>query len=356
MDELLRLRLANQHLSEACRGGPAQVVAALGAVQSQDYPAAKWAVGLRLGGATDSMVEQAFDAGEIVRTHVLRPTWHFIAPADIRWLLALTAPRVKAATAYRDRVLGITEPLVERSNAAITAALSGGQHLTRRELDQVLRDSVVQPEDPQVFAHLLLRAELDGVICSGPRRGKQFTYALLEERVPPAPVLDRDAALAEITRRYFSSHGPATLRDLAWWSGLTIAEIKRGIDLNGSALSDRTIDGLTYWASSAVADVPIQGDVVYLLPNYDEYTVAYRDRDLYYDSWRKHKHGSRIDVPFGNVIVWRGRVAGVWKRSAREARVKLELDWFSDVETDGRGAVGAAAARYAAFLESPLAL
>jgi hypothetical protein len=354
MVDILQQRLANQHLSHTCGAGPARVVAMLGAVQSQDYPAAKWALGLRLQGATDADVERAFNAGAILRTHVLRPTWHLVAPADIRWMLALTAPRVKASMAYRDRVLGLAEQVVERSNAAIAAALSGGRHLTRSELDAVIRDNVVQPGDRQAIPHLLVRAELDAVICSGPRRGKQFTYALLEERVPPAAALDRDAALAELTRRYFTGHGPATLRDMAWWSGLTTADIKRGIELNGPALWSRTEDGLNYWSAPPHADLPSGGPAAHVLPNFDEYTVAYRDRALYYDPWRVHRHGSRIDVPFGNVILWHGRVAGLWKRAALGTKLKIEAEWFGDPPHGGPKALSEAFGRYAAFLQSPV--
>ena len=172
------------------------MVAGLGAVQAQDYPAALWALGLRADGATEAVVEQALTAGTILRTHVMRPTWHFVSPADIRWLLALTAPRVKALLAYYDRKLEVDAALLAHSRTVLTQALQGGRHLTRTELGTRLEQAGIAGGDLPRLGHLMMHAELDGLLCSGARRGKQFTYALLEERVPPAPPFTREEALA----------------------------------------------------------------------------------------------------------------------------------------------------------------
>jgi hypothetical protein len=195
--DLLRHRFANQQLTQATLQQPGEVVAWLGAVQAQDYAGARWALGQRLRDVTDEAIETAFADGSILRTHLLRPTWHFVAPADIRWLLALTAPRVVAALAYNDRALGLDAAVFARSNDVIARALEGGRQLTRPELERALGRAGIATNG-QVLAHLLMHAELDGVVCSGPRRGKQFTYVLLEERVPPARCLARDESLAEL--------------------------------------------------------------------------------------------------------------------------------------------------------------
>jgi hypothetical protein len=220
-------RLAQQLLTESALDRPEDVVGWLGAVQAQEYAGAKWGIGLRTRGLSDGLLDRAFDEGRLLRTHLLRPTWHFVTPADIRWLLALTGPRVHAHNAHRYRELGLEASTLARSHDVLAAALAGGRWLTRPELAAVLEGAGLSAEG-QRMPYLLMHAELEGVICSGPRRGKQFTYALLDERVPAAPVLDQDAALAELARRYLRTRGPATVHDFAWWSGLTVTAIRQG--------------------------------------------------------------------------------------------------------------------------------
>src|SRR5512139_1912826 len=202
--DIVSERLYNQHLSHNKFNQAVDVVRSLGAVQSQDFAGAKWAIGLRSDGLTDLDVQRAFDDGAILRTHVLRPTWHFVAPEDIRWMLALTAPRVKAQMAYMDRQLEIDRSLLKKSNALLTRVLQDGKHLTRAELVPAYQQARI-PAEGQRLGHLVMHAELDAILCSGPRKGKQFTYALLEERVPPAGALTRDEAVAALAARYFST-------------------------------------------------------------------------------------------------------------------------------------------------------
>jgi hypothetical protein len=350
--DVLSLRLANQRLTGRSSADPTAVVAHLGAVQAQDYGAATWALGQRLLGATEDSLERAFVAGAILRTHVLRPTWHFVAPADIRWLLALTGPRVKLATSSADRQLGVDDDLVARSKGAIARALAGGTHLTRAELAAALARAGVALADGRTLAHLLMRAEVDGLICSGPRRGKQFTYALLDERVPPAGALDRDAALAELARRYVVSHGPATLRDFVWWSGLTVSDARRGLEGARPGLDQETVGALSYWLAPAAP--PPMPERVYLLPSFDEYTVAYRDRDLYYDPALGRTFDRRDEVPFGNVILIGGRVAGFWRRTLGRGAVAVEARWFTPPSGRERASLEAAMAAYGAHLGRPV--
>src|SRR5947207_2505805 len=227
--DVCRHRLASQHLVKQTLETASEVVRLFGAVQAQDYSGAKWGIGQRTIGANDATIEKQFSDGAILRTHVLRPTWHFVVPADIRWMLALTAPRVKAAMAHYDRKLELDSPVLRRSQKVLTKALTGGKELTRTELAQALTKSGVRADGTQRLAHLVMHAELDGLICSGARRGKQFTYALLEERVAPAKKLSRDEALVELAHRYFTTRGPATPDDFAWWSGLTRTDAKRAV-------------------------------------------------------------------------------------------------------------------------------
>ncbi len=352
--EILQLRLANQHLAGQGSTDPRAMVAHLGAVQSQDYPAALWSLGLRVKASRESL-ECAFNTGAILRTHVLRPTWHFVTPDDIRWILALTAPRIKRAMASRDRELGLHDDLVVQTNTVIARALEGGKQLTRPEIGAALQAAGIAVADGSVLSHLVSRAELDGVVCSGARRGKQHTHALLEERVPRARVLERDEAVAELVCRYFASHGPATLNDFAWWSGLTVADGRRGLEAHGSRFVSEKVSGLTYWfASPAAAPTGALGPVALLLPNYDEFTVAYRSRELFYARELAWRPGPRDDVPFGNVIVVGGHVVGMWKASVVKERLRIEPRWFNPPSPREETAFTEAAERYAGHVGLPL--
>jgi hypothetical protein len=348
--DLLRRRLANQRLVGAPPASAAEVVAWLGAVQAQDYAGAKWGVGLRLPQATDSALDRAFDAGAIVRTHVLRPTWHFVAPADLRWLLELTGPRVKARVRPVERRLGLDDDLFRQANAVIARALAGGGSLTRDELATALRGAGVDVPGP-AMVHVLGHAELDGLVCSGPRRGKQHTYALLEARVPPGRKRSRDEAVAELAGRYFTSHGPATLGDFAWWSGLTLADARRGVAALGSGLLAEQVNGLEYWLVPGDAPAPF-ADALCLLPNYDEYTVAYRDRDVYFDAARAPARPGRPSVPFDHAVVSDGRVLGFWRRTLGRDAVAVDVDLFEPTDRN----LKPAAARYGRFLGLPVVL
>lgn len=256
-------RLRNQHLIAPVFPHPAQALQWLVAVQAQDFAGAKWALGMRSRAATDDDIEQAFTDGAILRTHLLRPTWHFVTPTDIHWLLALTAPRVHAANASSYRKLELDHDLFKRSQRILVHVLRGRNFLTRDELRGVLAAGGITTAGQLRMSYLMMHAELDGVVCSGPRRGKQFTYALLEERAPQPTLLDRDAAVVELARRYFQSRGPATVQDFAKWSGLTVTEARLGVDGINTQLHAQVVDGQTYWAASSsvpqqIADVVLQ--------------------------------------------------------------------------------------------------
>ena len=339
-------RLRNQKLSSSVFQSPADVVRWMGAVQAQDFNAAKWALALRMRKATNAVIEDAYDRGEILRTHVLRPTWHFVAPEDIRWMLKLTAPRVNVRCGPNYRKFELDEKVFKRSNKAIATALKGAKYLTRAELKSVLNRAGVAVDDPIRLIHVLLRAELDALVCSGPRRGKQFTYALLDERVPAAHTLTHDEALTELTQRYFASHGPATLADFVWWSGLTTNEARRGISLLDTHLDQVLIDDTVYWsATSAAPPVPRSSPSVHLLPAYDEYNVAYKNRQLLFDS----AHITNWDA-LGPTITVDGRIIGTWKSTVDKNQMSIALDPSRPLKRRERLDIGAAAEQYAAFV------
>jgi hypothetical protein len=348
--DIARQRLRNQKLIRTDLDQPERVVSWLGAVQAQDYPAAKWALGLRAKGITDADVEAAFNEGRILRTHILRPTWHFVVPADIRWMLALTGPRVNARMAPYYRQHELNERTFARAMGTFQTALQGGNHLTRLELASALQKDRIAAR-AQRLAALVLRAELDGVICSGPRRGKQFTYALLNERVPRTPNITREEALARLTMRYFTSHGPAALHDYVWWSGLTVGDAKAGIEMAKRTLLSEDIDGRPYWFAERVR-VRLDERSLHLLPNYDEYLIAYKHRDSAMDRTRSARIAVRDE--FAHQLVIGGKLRGSWRRSHSASAATVEVRSFVRLTQDEARGVAAEVARYGRFFNVPV--
>jgi len=343
---VLRRRFSNQRLSGRPFRGAAEAVAWFGAVQAQDFAGATWALGQRCAGLTDVDVERAFAAGEIVRTHVMRETWHFMAAADARWLLALTAPRLRAASVYYHRKLEITPAVVRRSQAVFRRRLEGGRAATRDELAAALRRSGIHADGLRL-AYLVMDSELDAVICSGPRLGKQVTYALFDERVPKTKPLAREAALRELAVRYLTSHGPATLRDFAWWSGQTQKEIRVGIEAAGRRLESITEGGRTYWLAPGAGAAPPIAPTARLLPNYDEYLIAYKDRELVL---------ARGGDVFAHQLVVDGRLAGSWTRTLSRNGVEVAVAPYAKLSRPHARALDAEVARLGRFLGSKATL
>jgi hypothetical protein len=345
-DLLRRLRLHHQWLVRPAVRRPEEIVAHFGAVQSQDFAMAKWALALRSVNLTEAQVAAAFDAGAILRTHVLRPTWHFVAPADIRWMLQLTGPRVRALLLANDRLQGIDAALLRRSRVVIERAFSAGAHLTRDELNAAFARHRITIAGPGL-ANVMIHAELDALVCSGPRRGKHSTYALFDERVPATQALDRDAARAELTRRYFQSHGPATARDFSWWSGLTLTDARAGIASLGRELACVAWDGSEYHYPAGSEPATVRD--AWLLPNYDEFTVGYADRSLLIGPGFPKARNARADPIFTNVIVINGLIAGTWQRTLTATEAKVSLSPFTPFAAAARNAVASASDRFRAF-------
>lgn len=344
--------MQSQHISVPVFEKPADIVQQLGAVQSQDYAGAKWAIGMRLQDATDAVLEEAFDAGSILRTHVMRPTWHFVTPADIRWMLELTAPRVNALAAGMYRNLELDKATFTRCNKLLAKALQGDNYLMRTELMTLLEKAKIVTTGLR-GTHIMFRAELDGIVCSGPRKGKQFTYALLEERAPQAKILKREEALGELTLRYFNGHGPATVADFVWWSGLTATDARKGLDIVGRQLTPETIAGQIYWC--APGTIPVKSNAACLLPAYDEYTVGYRDRSAMIIA-EHEQQVSRGNVIFSPQVLINGRTVGVWQRTLQKDTVTVTISPFTPLNKVQLQSVTAAAKRYAKFLGLALRL
>jgi len=350
ISEIPRLRLYNSGLTHSPFSSAVDAVTHSAAVQAQDFAAAKWALGLRIKNSTDKDIEKAFNDGKILRVHVMRPTWHFIMPEDIRWMLELTAPRIKSILATYNRKLGLDEALFARSNALIARALEGHTYLTRQELKVILADNGIKT-DVQQLGHIIVRAELDGLICSGPRRGKQFTYALLNERVPETRRQNRDQSLAELALRYFTSHGPAQLKDFSWWSGLSEKDARAGLDIIKSGLNPATLDRKTYWTFPHVELIPDPPSAL-LLSVYDEYTIAYTDRSDISES-RDIERMIAMGNALTAVIVLNGKVAGTWHKALKKDSVDISLNPFRKLDNGEREALESEVARYGKFVGIP---
>ena len=336
---LVSRRLHNQRLSSPSCRNPVEVVRWFGAVQSQDFEAAKWALALRMRSATNGAIEDAFNRGSILRIHIMRPTWHFVAHDDIRWLLELTAPRVNLRSTPNYRKLELDDVVFTRCRKVFENTLKNGKHRLRSELRQRLNESGVEANDPIRLAHILLRAELEGVIVSGPRIGKQFTYALFDERVSAAEKIDRDEALAKLTRRYLRSHGPATLADFVWWSGLNAADARRGLEVSKRDLEQALVGEKVYWDVRSGETTRPSSPVAHLLPAYDEYFVAYKDRQSVFDVQ---------DGLLGPTVIVDGTVAGTWKRTNDKKSVEVKLT--RALKKTERVVVAQAVAQYGEFL------
>lgn len=363
--ELIRRRLANQHLVASALRTPLDVVSTQGAVQSQDFYGALWGLALRLQprsvfaskrsersnpqeGWTEPEVEAWFTDGRILRLHILRPTWHFVAPADVRWMLMLSAPRVHTLNGHMYRKLGVDGPAQKRALKIFQRALEGGQQLTRTELAGALQAGSVPEAQGQRLAYFVMFAELEGLLTSGPRRGKQFTYMLLDERAPARDRLPaRQDALAELARRYFGARGPATAHDFAWWSGLTIADCRAGAQAAG--LHSAELDGKTYWWSEA-RPLAKSARGAWLLPNFDEYGIGFADRShTEPNDYKSFWAGGALMLPHFYVI--NGRTAGMWKRELQndEVHITLQSPFGGNAAADAR-ALKASIKRYGEFL------
>ena len=349
--EVARRRLHNEHLSGPPCADPLSVVRRLTAVQAQEYAVAKWSVAQRCSGVDDATVQRLVDDGTILRTHVLRPTWHFVPGEDLGWIQALTGPRVHVFNGYYTRGHGLDAETASRTNKVIASALRGGNHLTRRELGEALAAAGF-PATGNKLAYVVMFAELEGLIANGVMRGRQHTYALVDERVPAPRVLPPEAALAELTLRYFRSHGPATVKDFSWWSSLTAAQIREGIALAG--LVSDTVDGRTVWFPPDTDPAPPPPDAL-LLQGYDEYVVAYSDTKFVYNvSGRSPAPGRYTDNMMFHPIAFGGQLGAFWRRLAKPKGITIEIDLLVMPTRRQRAALREELDRYERFAGLPL--
>jgi hypothetical protein len=353
--DLARWRLSSQRLSGTPLESAEAVVGWLVGVQSQDYRLAKWSLGQRARGVTDSDVDKLVADGTILRTHVLRPTWHFVLPADIRWMMALTGPRILRGSTRRFEDLGLDGRIVGRAMELISGALSGGRRLTRPQVGALLAGEGIEASGGRL-AWILMKAELDLVVCSGGLDGTQQTYALLDERAPVGPTFVRDEALAELTRRYFTGHGPSAIADFTWWSGVTVADAKRGLSMVGSELEEIVVEGTTYWFGQPMPRHGARSAEVHLLQPFDEYVVGYQKTRSAIDVAGLSGPGTWNPNTFMNAIVIDGQVAGGWRRVVDKAGARIETRPFRPLNRPEEAALESAVKRYGGFLDLPVSL
>jgi hypothetical protein len=353
-DPFIARRMRAQRLSAPMPADPAAVVAWFGAVQAQDYAGAKWALTLRAPALTDAQLDRALADGTIIRTHGPRPTWHFIAPADIRWVLTAVAPRVQLRSRTMYRTYEVDPALMTRVRRVIERTLGGGRFATRTDLGKALAANGIEASGIRLGL-IMFVLELDQVVCSGPRAGKQFTYALFDERVRGAVVLSPEEARTALAARYVASHGPVTINDFVWWSGLTVGEARRAMEAVSPALRTEPIGEHTYWSTPTLPPASRKPlPIVHLLPNYDEYFIAYRDR----------RPTAAVPLPSGpidpmdsyaHLLCVEGRFGGFWRRTVGRREVDVELLPYRPLSRAHVTAAEEAAERYAAFLGLPLA-
>lgn len=347
LSDITGIRLINQHISGNKLNTVRDLVSDMGAIQAQDYAMAKWAIGLRLNDANEQSIRKAIDKGDIFRTHLLRPTWHFVSAEDIQWMLSLTAPRIKTSMKSRNKQLGLTQPVFNKSNDVIKKVLTGDNHLTREELAAHLNKAKIKT-DMNRASHLLMEAELDGIICSGKSRGNKLTYALLEERIHEPKSLNRDESLAKLADIYFKSRGPATVKDFAWWSGLSLTDAKTAVELINKKFAHFEVNKQTYWLKATTPSSRVKKNV-FLLPAYDEYLLSYSDRSAMLVS-EKHKGIVSSNGIFYPLIVVNNSVVGTWRRTIQNNTVNLEMNFFEPQDANTKNLINKEAIKFSKFL------
>lgn len=348
MNDIATLRLCSHLLTPHSLKTPREVVAWMGAVQAQDYGMAKWAVGVRLPGVTDMQVENALNRGEIIRTHIMRPTWHIVAVEDAQWLMQLTAPRIKPVLeSYDKRNAGLSAATLLKATDIMLRALQNGNHLTRIALCRAVNEAGVALDSRQA-AHALFHAELDGLVCSGAVANGKQTYRLLREVAPSSPPLGRDEALAKLAVKYFRSHGPASAYDFAWWSGLTVGEAKRAIAIIKQDVAFEEFREQQYAYRCAASAPTRKSNATFLLPAFDEFLVAYRDRTDVLDTAHHSKIISSNGI-FKPLILHNAKVVGAWKKFSSKGNVEVKAACFSPPDSALQKAISKATATFKNF-------
>lgn len=352
LSEISNLRLQNQKIEATTFANANEVVSWMGAMQAQDYAMCKWAIGQRMAGATDEYIDTAVNDGLIIRTHVLRPTWHLVCSEDIYWMLDLTAPRIKSSMKSRDKELGITHEVLNKSFSLLEKELSNGINLSRDQIAAILNASGIKTDENRL-SHILMNTELEGLICSGRRTGNKLTYGLLSQRVPKRQMFSKEESLAKLAQRYFTSHGPATLKDFIWWSGLSVIDATKALNLVASDFICETFDSQKYWMKAEYSAFNRNKNSIHLLPAFDEFLISYKDRNASLELAHNRKAISNNGI-FYPLIIINGQVAGTWKRLIQKGKVKIETNLFVDINRQIKALIEIEIENYSRFLNLKL--
>ena len=343
------LRLSTQNISVKRYKTPKEILGHMGAIQAQDYPMSKWGIGVRLKNSTEEIINEAIDKGEILRTHVLRPTWHLVSAENIGWMLNLTASKIKSSMSSRNKQLELTREVFRKSGKVISNALRGNNHLTRDELIKILNKAKIKTDENRA-SHILMEAELSGIICSGTKSSNKHSYALFEERIPQIKSLTKEDSLEKLARIYFTSRGPASEKDFSWWGGINLTEARLGIELIKSDLNSFKSNSGTYWHFKN-QKIKSQKNNLFLLPTYDEYIISYADRN---DIVSSEDHLNIISTYglFRAVIIYGGKSIGTWKRTIKKDKVTIEFNFFEKPDNQIKELAIAEAEKFGKFLNN----
>jgi len=322
------LRLYNQKIAQPSFKKSEEVLSWLGAIQGQDYAGAKWSIGLRLVNAKETDVEDAFSRKQILRTWLMRGTLHMVSSKDLEWMRKLFAPKIIKGNARRYKELELDEPTLFKTNDIIVKVLQEKTRLNRKELLATIEENGISTQG-QRAAYMLQRASYDGFICQTNTIRNVANFILIDKSFTDGMTLDRSEAIAELTKRYFKSRGPATIQDFVWWSGLTVAETKAGLEANKSLFCQEMIDGQTYWFPVENQSLKIARNLIRFLPGFDEFLLGYKDRSAslhpkFNNNWCPGNNG--MFFPF---IVMNGEVVGTWKRGFKKNVVVIEMNSFN---------------------------
>jgi hypothetical protein len=348
LSDIANIRLISQRIEGTDFRTAKEIVSWMGAMQAQDYAMAKWAIGTRLLNATGASVEDAIDKGEVIRTHVMRPTWHFVTAEDIYWMLELTAPQIKSSMKSRHTGLELTKEVVAQGNKLIENVIAKEKNVTREQIAKVFENSNIRTDDNRL-AHFLILAELDGIICSGQIIDNKPSYALLNERVPHKKNLTREESLAELAKRYFKSHCPATINDFAWWSGLPFKDVRQGLELVKKDFVFEAYGDQKYWMTPSFTTFRRDKQSIHLLPAYDEFLIGYRDRSAALTVIDKNKTVS-VNGIFYPIIITDGQVAGLSKKKTVKDKMMIEIILFRESNHGFESLIGKEVSDYGRFL------
>ncbi|WP_119793466.1 winged helix DNA-binding domain-containing protein [Flavobacterium anhuiense] len=352
--EISHHRMASQKLYQENQCSPQEIVYHFGAMQAQDYAMAKWAIGSRCN-ASEKEIEEAVNSGKIIRTHILRPTWHFVSADDIYWMLDLSAPQIKKLAISGAKKFGVDEKKLIQINNTIEKLLAGNNHLTRDEIMQELNIKKTSKED-FLGAAIMMNAELDGLVCNGRMKGKQITYALLEERVDrPKTKLTKEEGLAKLAQRYFESHGPATLLDFSWWSGFAPTICQKAINAIELQLNSITIDNQTFWFSKNRSIEDNFRESVHFLPAFDEILISYKTREASFSGDHQSKTFTNNGI-FKPIILENGKVIGIWKRTIKKDHIKIETEFFNETENSKKAILFEGIKAFETYLETKVVI